>query len=238
PSDIRMPRFLSPEQLVKRTEGDPRITGISISFNEPTLSLEYALDVFRLCKPETYCMFVTNGYLSPAALNLLIEAGLTGMSITIKGDSEATKKYCKTNVEKVWETIKIANREGVHVEVICLVIPTVNDSIDFFKQVSSRLASLDQNIPLHFTRFFPAYQFTEVEPTPIATLEKAHQIARSEGLNFVYLGNVFGHSLENTYCPNCETLLIKRTGYQLKKIIDLETCRCPSCRTKILFRLE
>ncbi|MFX1534325.1 MAG: AmmeMemoRadiSam system radical SAM enzyme [Promethearchaeota archaeon] len=233
PSAIHLPRFMSPEELVKRTEKDPRIKGISVSFNEPTLSLEYALDVFNLCKPETYRMFVTNGYMTSESLKLLIDAGLTGMSVTVKGEAEAVKKYCKADVERVWENIKTAFQKGIHVEIICLIIPTVNDSTDFYKQVANRLIAIDPNIPLHFTRFFPAYQFTEVEPTPIEVLEKAHQTARLEGLNFVYLGNVFGHPLENTYCPNCERLLIKRTGYQIDVKLDLQTRCCPSCNTEI-----
>ena len=84
-------------------------------------------------------------------------------------------------------------------EIVCLIIPTVNDSIDFYKQVARRLTEIDPNIPLHFTRFYPDYQFKEVDATPVSTLEKAHQVASSEGMNFVYLGNVPGHPLENTY---------------------------------------
>ncbi|MFX1336365.1 MAG: AmmeMemoRadiSam system radical SAM enzyme [Promethearchaeota archaeon] len=225
--------FRSPEELVKNTENNKKAQGISVSFNEPTLSLEYALDVFRLCKPETYRMFVTNGYMTNPALKLLIEAGMSGMSITVKGSSKTVKKYCKAKVERVWNNIITAYREGVHIEIICLIIPTVNDSINFFKQVATRLVNIDPNIPLHFTRFYPDYQFTEGNVTPLSTLEKAHQIAHAEGMNYVYLGNVPGHPLENTYCPKCQKLLIKRTGYHIERKIDLQKHYCPSCSTKI-----
>ncbi|MFX0152126.1 MAG: AmmeMemoRadiSam system radical SAM enzyme [Candidatus Hodarchaeota archaeon] len=233
PSEVHVPRYLSPEDLVDRTESDPKIDGISISFNEPTLSLEYALDVFRLCKSETYRMFVTNGYMTPYALKLLIQSGMTGMSVTVKGNAKVAKKYCGINVEKVWENIKMAIDQGVHVEVICLIIPTVNDSVAFFTEVGERINDIDPEIPLHFTRFHPDYQFTEVDPTSVTILEEAHSIARSIGLKYVYLGNVFTHPLENTYCPNCQVLLIKRTGYQIEKKFDLKTNRCPSCALKI-----
>ena len=216
PSEVHNLRFMSPDELVNRTENDPKIDGISISFNEPTLSLEYALDVFRICKPATYRMFVTNGYMTDEALNLLIDTGMTGMSVTVKGDNKTVKQYCRTNVEKVWKNIKTAFKKGVHIEVICLIIPTVNDSIAFYKEVATRLTKINPNIPLHFTRFHPDYQFTHVKATPIKTLEQAYEIARSKGLNFVFLGNVPGHPLENTYCPNCQTLLIKRTIYQIE----------------------
>lgn len=233
PSEVHFPRYLSPEGLVKRTENNKKINGISISFNEPTLSLEYAIETFHLCKPETYRMFVTNGYMTPRALELLIQAGMTGMSVTVKGNSEVAKKYCGISVERVWENIKAAIDKRVHVEVICLVIPSVNDSVNFYKEVGEKLIEINADIPLHFTRFYPDYQFTDINPTPVATLEEAHHIASTTGLNYVYLGNVFGHPLENTYCPNCQVLLIRRTGYQIEKKFDVQSCRCPSCNSKI-----
>ena len=233
PSEVHFPRYLSPEELVERAETNPKIDGISISFNEPTLSLEYALDVFRLCKPDTYRMFVTNGYMTRQALQLLIKAGMTGMSVTVKGTKETVKRYCKANVEKVWQNLRIAFEQGVHIEVICLIIPTVNDSIEFFEEVATLVNEINPTIPLHFTRFHPDYQFTKVESTPIKTLEIAHETAQSKGLSFVYLGNVPGHPLENTYCPNCQKLLIKRTGYQIEVLYDVKTQRCPSCGRNI-----
>ena len=233
PSEVHFPRYLSPRELVERTEGDVKITGISISFNEPTLSLEYSLDVFRLCKPETYRMFVTNGYMTNRALRMLIKAGMTGMSVTIKGTSDIVKQFCGTDVEKVWENIEYAHRNGVHVEVVCLIIPTVNDSIGFFTGVAKRVITINPDMPVHFTQFHPDYQFTHVKATPVTTLETAHQVARSEGVKFVYLGNVPGHPLENTYCPNCQRLLIKRVGYDIKMELNLKTRFCPDCNTKI-----
>jgi pyruvate formate lyase activating enzyme len=218
---------------VRKVENDRKISGISISFNEPTLSLEYALDVFNRCKPETYRMFVTNGYMTPHALECLINAGMTGMSITVKGDADTVKNYCKTDIEKVWENIKHASDKKVHVEIIYLTIPTVNDITAFFRQVASRLSEINKDTPLHFTQFHPDYQFTHVDMTPIDTLEKAHKIAKSEGIRYVYLGNVPGHPLENTYCSNCQKLLIKRTGYNIEKKFDVRTGRCPFCSTKI-----
>jgi pyruvate formate lyase activating enzyme len=233
PSEVHVSRYLSPEQLIKKTEEDTSVTGISVSFNEPTLSLEYVLDVFRSCKSDTYKMLVTNGYMTGEALELLIDAGMTGMSINLKGDAKTVRKYCKTDVDKVWQTIETAHWKGVHVEVICLVIPTVNDNEEFYKLVAKRLFEMNENIPLHFTRFHPDYQFTEVDATPVHVLEEAHQIASSEGLKFVYLGNVFGHRLENTYCPHCGRLLIKRSGFWIETTFDLLTRHCPSCGANI-----
>jgi pyruvate formate lyase activating enzyme len=155
------------------------------------------------------------------------------MSVTIKGDKKSVQKYCKTEVTKVWENIRYAKNQNVHIEIICLVIPTVNNNEVFYKEVAENLLTINENIPLHFTRFYPDYQFTQVEPTPIEDLEKAHSIAKKVGLKFVYLGNVYGHPLENTYCPQCNTLLIKRTGYSISFPVDLQHRNCPNCGEKI-----
>ena len=233
PADVLRPRYLSPKQLVSAVEKDPHIDGISISFNEPTLSLEYAIDTFNLCKPHIYRMFVTNAYMTDEALQLLITAGMTGMAITVKGLAPSVKKYCRSQVDRVWDNIQTAHNNGVHVEIICLIIPTVNDTIDFYTHVARRLFVINPDIPLHFTRFLPDYQFTHVQTTPIKDLEEAYQIARSAGLNYVYVGNVFGHPFENTYCPNCQQLLIKRTGYRIEIDLDKQKGQCPSCNTDI-----
>ncbi len=232
PEDVRNKRFISPDDLIKMTESNNKIQGISFSFNEPTIWLEYILDVFKLCKKEIYQMLVTNGYMSQEALDLLIEAGLTGMSVTVKGNDEIVKKFCGSNVDLVWQNIERAYEKDIHIEVICLIIPRVNDSMNFFKEVSEQILDIDPNIPLHFTRFFPDYKFSNVDPTPIPKLEEAHSIAIKQGLNYVYIGNVFHHPLENTYCPGCKELLIERMGYEIKIKLDSEK-KCPSCGKRI-----
>ena len=213
-----------------------KIKGISLSFNEPTLSLEYILDIFQVLKPSIYKMFVTNGYMTYEALDALISTGLTGMSITIKGDNSTVLKYCNAQVEKVWEKITHAVTKGVHVEIICLIIPSVNDNPKFYERVAKNIKNIDNRIPLHFTQFYPSYHFTHLPVTPISSLEQAHEIAKRVGLDYVYLGNVFGHPLENTYCPICQTLLIKRAGLHSEVLIDLKSKKCPKCGHIIYLR--
>ncbi len=227
--------FTSPKEISHKIDGGKDITGISVSFNEPTLSLEYAVDIFNLLNPKTYKMFVTNGYMSKQALNILIKSGLSGTSVTLKGNEFTVAKYCKADVNKVWENISYAISQKVHVEVVCLIIPSVNDTLDFYMEVANRLVAISDNIPLHFTRFFPDYQFTHVSPTPITTLETAHSIAKESGLHYVYLGNIPGHPLENTYCHHCQSLLVKRSGYQITSSKNLELGKCPECGVEIPF---
>lgn len=205
----------------------------SISFNEPTLSLEWSLDVFKLARGKGfYNTFVTNGYMTLEALRMLHDAGLDALCIDVKGDAEAVRKYCGLDVEVVWRNVHEAKKMGMHVEVVNLVIPGVNDRVDKFRNLARRhLIEAGKETPLHFTAYYPAYKF-DAPPTPVAVLERAHDIAASEGLEFVYIGNVPGHRYENTYCSGCGELLIERFGLELVKV-NLRGNRCPRCGREI-----
>ncbi len=208
--------------------------GTSISFNEPTLSLEWSLDVFRLARQRgLYNTYVTNGYMTPQALELLIEAGLDAMNADIKGDAAAVQKHCGADVEKVWRSCREAKKAGVHIEVTTLVIPTVNDDEAVLRGIARRIRQeLGADTPWHCSGYYPAYRFT-APPTPLPTLERAHDIGREEGLDFVYLGNVVGRRAEslayqNTHCPDCGELLIRRRGLSVTEN-RLQGEKCPGC---------
>ena len=111
----------------------------SVSFNEPTLLFEWSLDVFELAKKKGYCnTFVTNGYMTLEALRMLREAGLDAINIDVKGDEEAVRKYCGADVEFVWRNVHEAKRLGLHVEVVNLVIPGVNDREEQLRELARR----------------------------------------------------------------------------------------------------
>jgi pyruvate formate lyase activating enzyme len=221
--------YIAPEQFVALTQRY-LCEGTSISFNEPTLSLEWSVEVFRLARARgLYNTFVTNGYMTPEALTLLIDAGLDAMNVDIKGDAHAVKKFCRgIDVEKVWATCQLARARGVHLEITTLVIPTVNDSDETLRGIATRLArELGRDVPWHITRYYPAYEFN-VPPTPIRTLERAWHIGKDAGLDYVYIGNVLGHRYENTYCPACSALVIRRLGFDVR-INVLRAGHCPEC---------
>jgi pyruvate formate lyase activating enzyme len=204
--------------------------GTSISFNEPTLSLEWSLDVFRLARARRlYNTYVTNGYMTAKALALLAEAGLDAMNVDIKGDAGATWKYGKgIHVDRIWDRCRQAIELGLHLEMTTLVIPGVNDSDACLEIVSRRIADeLGPETPWHVSAYYPAYRF-DAPPTPVSTLERAWCIGREAGLDYVYLGNVPGHRYENTYCPKCDALLIERSGLALMRC-SLAERSCPRC---------
>jgi len=231
-SPPRPGRYTSPEDFIAETARRD-CQGTSISFNEPTLSLEWSLDVFKLARQRgLYNTYVTNGYMTPEALELLIEAGLDAMNVDIKGDAAAVKKHCGTDVEKVWRNCREAKKAGVHIEVTTLVIPTVNDDEEVLRGIARRVREeLGADTPWHCSGYYPAYKFT-APPTPLQTLERAHDIGGEEGLDFVYVGNVLGHRYENTYCPGCGELLVRRWGLSVVRY-RLKDNKCPHCRRTI-----
>lgn len=229
--------YISPEKFIKLVK-ELKCQGTSISFNEPSLLLEYSIDVFKLAKScGYYNTYVTNGYMTKEALFLLIEAGLDAMNIDIKGNKEKVAKYCGADLEKVWRNAKIAKEKGIWIEITTLVIPGINDDEDTLRTIARRIKDeLGENTPWHVNRYFPAYKFeweVYVPPTPVETLEKARFIGKEEGLEYVYCGNIPGHPFENTYCPKCNFLLIKRFALSMIEYNISPEKRCPNCGKRI-----
>ena len=226
-------RYMSPEEFVEKTR---RLgcQGTSISFNEPTLSLEWSLAVFRLAREQgIYNTYVTNGYMTEQALDLLAEAGLDAMNIDIKGNTDAVRKYCKgINVDRVWARGQQARELGIHLEITTLVIPDVNDDEHTLSLIAERVHDeLGPDTPWHVSGYYPAYRF-KTPSTPLKTLEQAWSIGQNAGLKYVYIGNVVGHPYDNTICPECGEMLIARFGFDIIHYNINDGC-CPNCGIRI-----
>jgi pyruvate formate lyase activating enzyme len=222
--------YIPPEALVATAEagGDQ---GVCVSFTEPTLLFEYACDLFPLARANgLYTTMVSNGYLTLEALDLLEDRGLEAIKIDIKGSDAVYHKYCGgVKAEVVWRNAQEAKALGLHVEIVALIITGLNDDEQSLRSlIASHLRHLGPEVPLHFTRYYPAYKFTS-PPTPVSTLEQAHRLAREAGVLYPYLGNVAGHPLENTYCSACGGLLIERYGHVLRSCQLTADRRCPRC---------
>ncbi len=227
--------YYPPEKIVELAiyNGD---AGLCASFQEPTLLSEWAIPLFKLGKDKgiKYCCYVSNGYMTLEALKALYEAGMDGLKIDIKGNSEAYEKYCGgADVEKVWRNAAEAKRLGLHMEIVNLVVTGVNDDEETLRWVVERhLKAVGAETPLHFTRYFPAYKFDN-PPTRVETLERAYEMAKKAGVLYPYIGNVSGHKYENTYCSNCGEKLVKRYGYYILKYAITENKKCPKCGIRI-----
>lgn len=207
---------------------------IAYTYSEPTVFYEYMVDTaiaghLRNVKS----VVITAGYISEEPLK-----ELCSRVDAIKVDLKAfTEKYYEDLVngelKPVLDSLVTIRKMNVWAEIVYLVLPTLNDGEKELRALSRWIKNyLGADVPIHFGRFYPQYRIKNLPPTPIKTLERAKAIADAEGLHYVYLGNVPGHSAENTYCPECGHLLIKRTGYSIKKM-DIEEGRCKSCKTEI-----
>lgn len=226
--------YYSPEDIVSLAiqSGD---NGLCASFQEPTLLTDWNIDAFKIGrKLGLYACYVSNGYMTLEALKALWEAGMDGLKIDIKGDSEVYERFCGgIDVEKVWRNVREAKRIGFHVELVNLVITEVNDDEECLRGVIERtLKEAGPETPIHFTRYYPAYRFDK-PATSIRTLEKAYEMAKDMGILYPYVGNVPGHKYEDTYCPNCHEPLIKRYGFSVVRYNIVEENKCPKCRTVI-----
>jgi len=223
-----------PEKIVEMAlQGNDN--GLCASFQEPTILTDWAIPLFRMGREKgLYCCYVSNGYMTPEALKLLHESGMDGLKIDIKGDQEAYKKCCgRADVEKVWRNAQEAKKIGIHVEIVNLVITDINDDEQCLSWViENHLKNMGLETPLHFTRYYPAYKFHNPS-TKIETLEKAYNMAKRAGVLYPYLGNVPDHEYENTYCPNCESLLIQRIGYHVVRYKVTDKKKCPKCNQPI-----
>jgi pyruvate formate lyase activating enzyme len=223
--------YISPERLVQLAlEGDCK--GVSWTYNEPTLWLEYALDSAKIAKQHGLLTnFVTNGYITPEALDL-VGPYLDAYRVDLKGFSNQVYGRLTPAVEfeGILEIIKRAkDKWRMHIEIITNLIPDINDDDNELGKMAGWICKeLGSDTPWHVTRFIPHLKLSVLLPTSISKLEKARQIGMAQGLKYVYLGNVPGHPSENTYCPGCGRLLIKRLNYQILEY-QMTGNRCRFC---------
>jgi pyruvate formate lyase activating enzyme len=229
-------RALSPEDAVQWAE---RLDcqGITFTYNEPAIFIEYALDVMALAKERgLFANFVTNGYMTPEAVELL-GPHLDAVSVDFKGSGEAgfMRKYITAKgPAPILETMVDLQRRGVHVEVTDLIVPEVGDNPESLRQLARYVRDhLGPQTAFHLLRWHPDYKMMDLPETPIATLERLHAIAKEEGLEYAYLGNVWGHRLEHTYCPACGAIAVERYGFMIRGWnLDAQN-RCRACRHPI-----
>ena len=213
--------------------------GIAWTYNEPSIWFEYTLDSAKLAKENVlYTVYVTNGYLSPEALDA-IGPYLDAWRVDVKGFSDALyRKLAKvTRWQGILEVAERAkNKWNMHVEVVTNIIPTMNDDDQQLEGIAKWIHdALGELTPWHVTRFHPHYRIADLPPTPVATLEHAYDIGRKAGLKFVYCGNIPGHNSENTVCHNCGNLVVERFGYDTK-VLGLDGSKCRFCGADLNFR--
>jgi len=231
--------YILPEKIVEMAKGN-NLPSISYTYVEPTIFLEYALDVMKLAKKAGLKNnFVSNGFMSEESAKLVIPY-LDANNIDIKGFSEEFyQKVCGGRLKPVLDTAKLMKKSGVWVEITTLVIPTLNDDEKTFEGIAKWIyKNLGPETPWHVSQFCGAisWKLQHIPDTPVETLEKAIEIGKKVGLKYVYIGNIPGHKAENTYCPKCGELVISRVNYFIHRYD--KNGKCPKCGTSLDLILE
>lgn len=221
---------LPPKRIVEEAIKN-NCRSISYTYTEPTIFLEYALDTMKLAKDsDLKNVWVSNGYMTKKVIEL-ITPYLDAINIDLKSSSEDFyQRYCSAHLAPVLENLKLLKKKKIHLEVTTLVIPTLNDTDKEFKEIADFISrELDPETPWHISRFFPAYRVLTYPVTPLEILIRAQKIGLKTGLKYVYLGNVVDQIGNDTLCPKCNSLMIKRTGYEIERF-DKDGY-CSKCRT-------
>ncbi|HDT14538.1 MAG TPA: AmmeMemoRadiSam system radical SAM enzyme [Candidatus Aminicenantes bacterium] len=224
---------LPPETAAARAS-ETGCPSIAYTYTEPTVFFEYMYDTaVRARRKGIRNVVVTAGYINPEPLADLLGT-VDAVKIDLKGFTEAFYgEYVRGSLKPVLETIRAVAKTGVWLEIVYLVIPTLNDRLDVVRDMCRWIRDeAGTSVPLHFTRFHPMFLIKNLPPTPVSTLEAARSVALEEGLRFVYVGNVPGHEGENTYCPDCGHEVIVRNGFRIETG-GLEKGKCAKCGTPI-----
>lgn len=225
---------ISPRQLTEFALRNHARLVVS-SYNEPLITSEWAVSVFKEAKAAGLeCAFVSNGNATPEALAYL-QPYLTAYKIDLKTMQDKRYRQLGGVLRNVLDTIQRAHAMGLWVEVVTLVVPGFNDSPDELWDAARFLTSVSPDIPWHVTAFHPDYKMTDPPPTSAQKLQQAAEIGQEAGLHYVYAGNLPGRvgSLENTYCPHCNELLVERHGYAITGYYLTAAGTCPRCGAAI-----
>ena len=217
--------------MLAKRKGAPLV---ACTYTEPVVFSEYVLDIAvagRALGVRT--VMISNGYIQEQPLADLC-GQIAAYKVDLKGfDAGFFKQHTGGDLSHVLDTLRRLRKNGTWTEIVALIIPTQNDS-EAENRAMARFVrdEVGPETPLHFTRFHPSYRLQNLPSTPVATLERCRSAAMEEGLRFVYVGNVPGHPGENTYCPGCGKVIIRRFGMAVAEN-RMKNGACPDCHRKI-----
>jgi len=222
-----------PEDILELAKNNG-CSAINYTYTEPTIFLEYILEIAEFTKGvgiKNICH--SNGYMTEEPLGHLCKV-LDAICIDLKSfDKDFYKDICKADLTVVLNNLKAIKEEGIHLEIVNLIIPTLNDNLEIIRCMCDWIVkNLSTDVPLHFLQFHPRYKLDNLDVTPIDTLQKAKDIAESSGLNFSYISNVLHYLARDTICPQCKRLLVARRGYVIEEN-NIVSGNCKFCNKGI-----
>jgi len=226
--------ILPPEKIIEDALKN-NCQSISCTYTEPTVFTEYALETMKLAKKsELKNAWVSNGYMSKDVLKT-VSPFLDAINVDLKSFNEKFyQKVCGAHLKPVLENLKMIKKLGVWLEITTLALPALNDSAKEFKQIAKFIKDeLGDETPWHISKFSPeiSWKMQTYSPTLKKTIKEARDIGLKAGLKYVYTGNLLDNVGENTYCPKCKTLNIKRIGFSIERLD--KNGKCHKCGTDL-----
>jgi pyruvate formate lyase activating enzyme len=224
---------LTPAQIVANAKSLGS-SSIAYTYSEPVVFYEYMFDIAVAGrKAGIRSVMISNGYINLEPLAELCKV-LDAVKIDLKAFTQKFYDELVTGeLQPVLDTLVLLKKLGMWSEIVYLVIPGKNDNPSEIRAMAKWIkAELGADIPTHFSRYHPQYLLKNIPPTPVSTLKRCYDICRSEGLNFVYIGNVPGEDAEKTYCPACNSLLVDRIGFTILSN-KIKNGKCWKCNLKI-----
>jgi pyruvate formate lyase activating enzyme len=231
---VSMPRFCTARQLADLAV-ENAVPVVVSTYNEPLITSEWAVEVFKEAKARGLtCGYVSNGHGTPEVLAFL-RPYLDLFKVDLKSFNDKHYRDLGGVLSNVLATIEQLVSEGFWVEIVTLVVPSFNDGDEELTQMANFIAGASKDIPWHVTAFHPDYKMADLQRTPGETLIRAYDIGKAAGLKFVYPGNIHGGvgDRENTFCPSCNEMIIRRTGFYVKENRMAAPGKCPACHTTI-----
>ena len=230
---VARPNFTTPQRLIE-TAVDRRVPVMVSTYNEPLITADWAVEIFKLARAEgIVCGFISNGNATPEVLEF-IRPYVDLYKVDLKSFEDRSYRQLGGILQNVLDTIRRLRQMDFWVEIVTLIIPGFNDGDDELKRMADFLVDVSPDMPWHVTAFHPDYKMTDPPRTPAETLVRAYDIGKAAGLRYVYPGNIHGGvgTRENTYCPSCEKLLIRRRGFIVEEN-RMKGATCPFCDTAI-----
>jgi pyruvate formate lyase activating enzyme len=230
--DTRVIQSMSPIDVINIAQ-QHEIEVISWTYNDPVVWHEFVMETSLLARGANIrTLFKSALYVEAAPLDELLDV-IDIWSVSLKSlDEKFYKKVTAARLGPVLDRIREIHATSRHLEISQLLVTDLNDTEDDIrKTVDWHLENLDENVPLHFVRFHPAFRYLNVERTPEVILRRAADIAREAGIRFVYLGNLLEPGVSDSHCPNCSGLLVKRYGLATDIVGIDDNGRCTACGT-------
>lgn len=209
-------------------------TVIASTYNEPLITSEWAVEVFREAKQHGFkTAFVSNGNATPEVLEYL-KPWLDLCKVDLKSFQDSNYRKLGGRLQPILDTIQSLWQKGFWVEIVTLVVPGMNDSPGELADIAQFIAGISPDIPWHVTAFHKNYKMRDPQDTPARTLLQAAEIGKNHGLRYVYAGNLPSRvgTWENTYCFSCGALLVERYGFRVLSN-HLKEGACSRCHSTI-----